>query len=205
MPCLHCPSVETIEASASMRAVWAKNEAGCSEYTFSRARLIASCSAMIEASSKRRQKSPAVVGSGSDGVPRPSKNTASVAAGLDVLQAPAAAQCVVGDVQHVVGLVVGAVDLEQSEGGVDLAGQADRLDQAGDHPDATMRDPPVALGPLVADRGSLKQRAGQVRAHRRSQPPLDRQLFALEPALQLSLRLAHLTLPVTYTLTQTIA
>ena len=29
MPCLHCPSVETIEASASMRAVWEKNEAGC--------------------------------------------------------------------------------------------------------------------------------------------------------------------------------
>ena len=109
-------------------------------------------------------------------------------AGLDVLQAPAAAQCVVGDVQHVVGLVVGAVDLEQLDRGVDLAGQADRLDQAGDHPHAAMGDPPVPLGPLVADRGSPKQRAGQVGGHRRFQPPLDRQLFALEPALQLSLR-----------------
>jgi hypothetical protein len=78
MPCLHCPSVPTIDASASIRAVWEKNEAGCPDHTLSRARLIASCRAMIEASSKRRQKSPAVVGSGSDGVPRPSKNTASV-------------------------------------------------------------------------------------------------------------------------------
>lgn len=67
-----------IEASASIRAVWEKNDVGCFEYTFSRLRLIASCSAMIDASSKRRQKSPAVVGSGSDAVPSPSRNTASV-------------------------------------------------------------------------------------------------------------------------------
>ena len=150
---------------------------------------------MIEASSKRRQKSPAVVGSGSDGRPQAVEEHRVGAAGLDVLQARAAAQCVVGDVQHVVGLVVGAVDLEQLDRGVDLAGQADRLDQAGDHPDAAMGDPPVALGPLVADRGSLKQRAGQVGGHCGSQAPLDRQLFALEPALQPSLRVTHLTLP----------
>jgi hypothetical protein len=78
MPCLHCPSVGTSEASASMRAVGAKNDAGCPDHTLTRARLTASCRAMIEAASKRRQKSPAVVGSGSDGVPRPSRNTASV-------------------------------------------------------------------------------------------------------------------------------
>jgi hypothetical protein len=94
----------------------------------------------------------------------------------------------------VVGLVVGAVDLEQLDRRVNLAGQADRLDQASDHPDATMGDPPVALGPLVADWGSLKQRAGQVGGHRGCQAPLDRQPFTLEPALALSLRVTHHTL-----------
>ena len=102
MPCLHCPSVPTIEASASMRAVWEKNEAGCWDHTFSRARLIASCRAMIEGSSKRRAKSPAVVGSGSDWRPQAVEEHRVGSAGLDVLQAGAAAQCVVGDVQHVV-------------------------------------------------------------------------------------------------------
>ena len=53
----------------------------------------------------------------------------------------------------------------------------------------------LALGPFIADRGSLKQRAGRVGGHRGCQAPLDRQLFALEPALQLSLRVTHLTLP----------
>ena len=107
----------------------------------------------------------------------------------------AAAQRVVGDVEHVVGLVVRAVELEQFDRGVDLAGQADRLDQAGDHPHATMGYPPVPLGPLVADRGSPQERAGQVGGHCGLQAPLDRQLFALEPALQLSPRVAHLHAP----------
>ena len=43
---------------------------------------------------------------------------------LDVVERPAAAQGVVGHVQHVVGLVVGLVQGEQVERGVDLFGQA---------------------------------------------------------------------------------
>jgi hypothetical protein len=83
----------------------------------------------------------------------------------------------------VIGLVVGAVDLEQLDRRVDLCGHADRPDQAGDHPDATMGNAAVALGPLVADPGSLQQRAGQVGGRGGVQAPLDRRLFALQPAL----------------------
>ena len=134
-----------------MRAVCEKNEAGWRRQTFSRARLIASWRAMIEALVEAAAE---VAGGGrvrERWRPEAVEEHRVGAAGLDVLQASAAAQRVVGDVQHMVGLVVGPVDLEQLDRRVDLAGQADRLDEAGDHPDATMGDPPVALGPLVAD------------------------------------------------------
>ena len=75
IPCLVVASVSTIEASASMIAGCAKKEAGWRRHTFNRARLIASCRAMTEAGSKRRQKSPAVVGSGRLSIPKPSRNT----------------------------------------------------------------------------------------------------------------------------------
>ncbi|MFN2506366.1 MAG: hypothetical protein ABR540_19495 [Acidimicrobiales bacterium] len=78
MPCLVSPSVPTMVASASMRAVPAVNAARWRAHTPSRQRLTASWSAMIEVSSKRRQKSPAVVGSGRAAAPRPSRNTASL-------------------------------------------------------------------------------------------------------------------------------
>jgi hypothetical protein len=77
IPCLVSASVGTIEASASMIAGCLKNASPWRCQTFSLERLTASCRAMIEAASKRRQKSPAVVGSGRLAVPRPSRNTRS--------------------------------------------------------------------------------------------------------------------------------
>ena len=64
-------------ASASITAGCSKNASGWRRHTFSRARLTASWRASTAAASKRRQKSPAVVGSGRLSVPKPSRNTAS--------------------------------------------------------------------------------------------------------------------------------
>ena len=55
-----------------------------------------------------------------------------VAAQFDVLQTGAAAQGVVGDVEHVVGFVIGQVELEQMQALVDGLDQADALEPAGE-------------------------------------------------------------------------
>ena len=77
MPSLHSPSVATIEASASISARWAKKAGGWAPQTSRRATLMASWRSITSSGSKRRQKSPAVVGSGRLSTPRPSRNTAS--------------------------------------------------------------------------------------------------------------------------------
>ena len=77
MPSLVSASVGTMLASASMTAGCSKKESGWRRHTFSRARLTASWRASTASASKRRQKSPAVVGSGRLSVPKPSRNTAS--------------------------------------------------------------------------------------------------------------------------------
>ena len=64
---------------------------------------------------------------------------------LDVVERPAAAERVVGDVEHVVGLVQG----EQAERGVDLFGQAQGLYQLGDHAHAAVSHRSSALRQLV--------------------------------------------------------
>ena len=148
-PCFVCQSVLTMDASASTQAVWERNAAGYWEQTFGRVRLIASCSAMIASSSKRRQKSPAVVRSGSDGVSRPSKRTASprrASKTSERLPPPGSLRrCSTRDRTRGRGDGPSAGDR-----GVDLARQPERIDPAGNHADPTMRDPPVALGPLIA-------------------------------------------------------
>ena len=65
-----------------------------------------------------------------------------VAAQFDVLEAGAVAQGVVGDVEDVVGLVVGQVELEQVESLVDGLGQAEFADQELDGADAAAGDGP---------------------------------------------------------------
>ena len=77
MPALVSASVPTMVASASIFAVWSKKDLSWRDHTSSRARLTAACNAITEVSSKRRQKSPAVVGSGNAAAPKASRNTRS--------------------------------------------------------------------------------------------------------------------------------
>ncbi len=73
-----------------------------------------------------------------------------VAPPLDILQHLPAAHDVVGDVQHMVGLVIRHVQLEQVHPLVDLPSQSRFLDQLLNHADAAAVDPMHPLGQLVA-------------------------------------------------------
>ena len=74
-----------------------------------------------------------------------------VAAQFDVLQAGAVAQGVVGEVEHVIGLVVGQVDLEQVQAAVDGVDEAELAGQQVDGADAAVADAAAALGDFVVD------------------------------------------------------
>ena len=65
-----------------------------------------------------------------------------VASQLDVVEAGAVAEGVVGEVQDVVGLVVGEVELEQVEPLVDGLGQSELADHQMDGADAAAGDAP---------------------------------------------------------------
>ena len=93
---------------------------------------------------KRRQKSPAVVGIGDASRTQGIEEGLVVAAQFDVLKAGAVAQSVVGDVEDVVGLVIGQMDLEQVQMAVDGLGQAEFLSEQVDGADATASDATVA-------------------------------------------------------------
>ena len=82
-----------------------KKSAGCSFQARSRASLKVSMSRSTSAWVKRRQKSPAVVGSGMRRGPEGVEVDLVVASDFEVLDAAAAGQEVVGDVQDVVALV----------------------------------------------------------------------------------------------------
>ena len=68
-----------------------------------------------------------------------------------MLQAGSSGQEVVGDVEYVVGLMVGQMDLEQAERGVDRLVQAELLDEQMDSPDAAVGGRPGAIGEFVVD------------------------------------------------------
>ena len=70
---------------------------------------------------------------------------------FQVLQARSAGQQVVGDVQHVVGLVVGQMDLQQAEVAVDRLVEAQLSHQQVDGPDAAVGGGPRAIGDFVMD------------------------------------------------------
>ena len=78
--------------------------------------------------------------------------------------------------------------LEQVERGVDLFGQADGVDQPGDHPHAAVRGALGPLGQLVGDVRPPEHRAVEVRHHRLLEAPGDLAPFALEPPSQPSCR-----------------
>ena len=74
-----------------------------------------------------------------------------VAAEVDVLQAGAVAERVVGDVEDVVGLVVGEMDFQEVKALVNGLGQAELVCEHVESPDAAVGDGSVALGNIVVD------------------------------------------------------
>ena len=84
-----------------------------------------------------------------------------VASQFDVVEAGAVAQGVVGEVQDVVGLVVGEVELEQVESLVDGLGEAELADEQLDGADAAAGDGPGLGGGLVVDVGGGEDRLGR--------------------------------------------
>jgi hypothetical protein len=64
MPCLRCPVVDAIVPSASRYAIGPSRSLPRPLHSLGRTALIASSSLVTSSAAKRRQKSPAVVGSG---------------------------------------------------------------------------------------------------------------------------------------------
>ncbi len=87
-----------------------------------------------------------------------------------------------------VGLVIGLVQLQQVQRGVDLLGQAHLCDQAGDHPHAAVGRASDPLGQLVGDVRPSEHRALRVYNHRFVEASGDLPPFALEPPGQPSCR-----------------
>ncbi len=74
-----------------------------------------------------------------------------VAAQLDVLQTGTFAQGVVGNVEDVIGLVVGQMDLEQNQPAVNGLGKPEPLREGMNGTDAAVGDAAIALADLVMD------------------------------------------------------
>src|SRR4029077_3669888 len=110
-----------------------------------------------------------------------------VAAQLDVFEARPLAQGVVGQVENVIRLVVGQMDLEQYQAAVDGVDQPEPARQGMDGADATVGSAAVAVADLIVDVGGGEHRAcaalevGLVEA-------------ALDPALALAQLSAYLSI-----------
>ena len=144
--------VSTIVPSASMTAS-SKNDFGCCRQTFSRVALKICCKRKMSAASKRRQKSPAVVGIGNAPGPQGVEVGFVAAQQFQVLQARSAGQQVVGDVEHVVAVVVGQMDFQQAEALVDGLIEPELPDQQVHGPDPAVGGGPGAIGDFVMDVG----------------------------------------------------
>ena len=109
--------------------------------------------ARTSASAKRRQKSP---GGRRMGITLSSERVEIdliVAPQLEVFEPLAAGEDIEGDVEHVVGFVVGPMLLEQMEVPVDLLVELDLPSQEQDGPDATGGESPGATGRFIVDIG----------------------------------------------------
>jgi hypothetical protein len=82
-----------------------------------------------------------------------------VPAQLDVPQAGAFAQGVVGEVEDVIGLVVGQVELEEDQAPVDGVDEAELAGQGVNGTDAPVGDAAVAVADLETDVGGGEHRA----------------------------------------------
>ena len=109
--------------------------------TRSRVSLMASIRVTTSCSAKRRQKSPGGGGVGDALGAQGVEIDLVVAPQFEVLDPLAAGQEVVGDVQHVVGFVVGQMPLEQVEVVVDVADQPGPAGQQVDGADAAAERP----------------------------------------------------------------
>ena len=87
------------------------------------------------------------------------------AAKFEVFQASAVAQGVVSEIEHVIGFVIGKMDLEQMQSVVDGVDQADASGQQVERTNAAMSDAAITLADLVADVGG-----GKVGPSRRLRP-----------------------------------
>jgi hypothetical protein len=112
----------------------------------------------MDFSVKRRQKSPAVVGSGRRRAPRGVEEDLVAAAEFQVLQTGAVAQGVVGEGQDVIGFVVGEVELQQVQAVVDGVDEAHVARQGVQGADAAAADGAGAVGDLIVDVGGGKHR-----------------------------------------------
>ncbi len=100
---------------------------------------------------KRLRKSPAVVGSGTRSRPDGLQEAHVLAQPLDVLDAGAAREQVVGLVQDVIGLVVREVTLEHIDAPIQCLGQAEGAHELVDQADAAQRRGLDAARDLVVE------------------------------------------------------
>ena len=130
-----------------------------------------------------------MVGSGTRRVPRASRKFSSLRRRFDVLQTGAVAQGVVGDVEHVVGFVVGQVQLEQVQASIDGVDQADPPCQQVHGPDAAAGDGPGFGRDLVMNVAGRELRFEGDRIARLVKPAFDPLLAIAEPAAENGLHL----------------
>ena len=127
MPPLHSPKVGAIVPSVSIKASL-KKPLGCCLHTRCRTVLVISIRLRISASSKRRVKSPLVVGSGMCWAPRPIQEGLIIAPQLNIFQPHSLQQRVVSQIQHVVAFMIRKVLLKQMQPRVDLLPQPQFVD-----------------------------------------------------------------------------
>ena len=112
-----------------------------------------------------------------------------LAAQFDVLQAGAVAQGVVGEVEHVIGFVVGQVDLEQVQALVDGVDQADAPGEQMDGADAAVGDATRFGRHFVMNVAGREPRFEGDRIALLVEPAFDAALAIAEPAAENGLHL----------------
>src|SRR5690349_950033 len=150
IPLLHSPKVGAMVPPVSMKAC-VRNPGGCTFQTCCRVTFKASINASRASWSKRRVKSPLVVGSGMRSRAQSVEKGCVVAAQLNVFKSLASQQGIVGKVQHVIAFVIGQVPFEQVQPLINFPSQAQFLAHEVDSTDAAIVGRPTLLGHLEMD------------------------------------------------------
>ena len=111
---------------------------------------------------------------------------------LDIVQRLAAAEEVIRNIQHVVRLIIGLMDLEHPDVRINPCGQPDSLHQAMNGANPTVRDRLRLLGELVTDVRGREHGAVHVHPHRSAQPALNSSLLRGEDTSSLVIHLKSL-------------